>query len=54
MGDEHLDFVRSQPVFATAEELIEAYRRELNGQGDTLGASLSGPSVMRHGGEAAG
>jgi hypothetical protein len=32
MGDEHLDFVRSQPVFATAEELIEAYGRELNGQ----------------------
>ena len=31
-GNAYLDFVRSQPVFATAEELIEAYGRELNGQ----------------------
>jgi hypothetical protein len=43
-GNAYLDFVRSQPVFASAEELIDAYRRELGGQATssaTASASLS-------------
>lgn len=36
-GNAYLDFVRSRPVFASAEELIGAYRRELDGEARSSG-----------------
>ncbi len=42
-GNAYLDFVRSEPIFATAEELIAAYRRELGGQPATSSDLRHGP-----------